>query len=204
MSVNNRSSKYNPAKEKDTARIICIGIPVILFTLLILAIALPSMYEKYSGKDEKEAIRRLEHLSKNIDKYIATSLSEKESTDNADLPETISDDIRTKETQNSAGTKFIPGKGDTLTLVYTVQVGSFDDLESAIRLYDSIINDFTTADLAYLRIEKVGQYYAVRIGQFGERTHAEIFHEKIRLYLSTAIMMQAYIKKERIKKLHSS
>jgi hypothetical protein len=160
LAVNNRASGIQPAKEKDTARTICICITVISFVLLTLVVAMPSMYEKYNEQAEKEALFRAESK--------------------------------------------VPGKDETLSLVYTVQAGSFDDLQSAKKLYDYITNDLTTKDLAYLRIEKVGQYYAVRIGKFGERSHAEIFHEKIRLQLSTAIIMQAYIKEERMKKLHSS
>ena len=170
----------------------------------MLVVALPSMYEKYNEKDKKEAISRLEYISKDMDEDIAASLSAKKSTDNVELPDVILDDIRTKETQNSAESKVIPGKEGSLSLVYTVQAGSFDDLQSARKLYDSIINDLTSEDLSYLRIEEVGQYYAVRIGKFEERRSAEIFHEKTRSQLSTTMIMQVYIKEERIKKFHSS
>jgi hypothetical protein len=204
LSVNNRDSEYKPAKEKDTARTICICITVISFALLMLVVALPSMYEQYNEKTEEEAIRRLVNISKNTDEDIAASLSAKKSTDHVKLPEVILDDISTKEMQNSAESKVIPRQGGTLSLVYTVQAGSFDDLQSARKLYDYITNDLTTETLAFLRIEQIGQYYAVRIGKFGERSHAEIFHDKIRSQISTAIIIEAYIKEERIKKLHSS
>jgi hypothetical protein len=129
---------------------------VISFTLLILVVAMPSMYKKYNEMAEKEAIGH-----------------------NVEL------------------------KDGNLPLIYTVQAGSFDDLQRARKLYDSIKGNLTTEDLAYLRIEKVGHYYAVRIGKFGEWRYVEIFHDKIRSKFSTAIIMQAYIKEERIKKLHS-
>ena len=114
------------------------------------------------------------------------------------------DDILIKETQNHAENKVIPGKDATLSLIYTLQAGSFNDLQRAIKQYDSIKHDLTSEDLAYLRIEKVGQYYAVRIGKFREWSNAEIFHHKIRPQLSSAIIVQAHIKDERIEKLHSS
>ena len=165
MSVNIRASEYKPAKEKDTARTICIGITVISFALLLLVAALPSRYEKYNQK---------------------------------------LDDILIKEAQKKADSKVIPGKDGNLSLIYTLQAGSFDDLQRAGKLYDSIKNDLTSEDLAYLRIEKVGKYYAVRIGKFGEWRNAETFHDKIRPQLSSAIIVQAHIKDERIEKLHSS
>ena len=204
MSENNRASKIKAIKEKDTARTICICIAIIPFALLILAVALPSMYKKYNEQAEKETLLRLEYLNNNVDEEIATALSANKSTEKVEEPEAVSDDIRSKESHDSAESKVIPRKDGTVSLVYTLQAGSFDGLQSAIKLYDSIINDLTTEDLAYLRIEKVGQYYAVRLGKFGERSNAEILHEKIRSHLSTAIIMQAYIKEERIKKLHST
>ena len=161
MSVNNRASNINPAKEKDTARTICICISIIPLALLILSFALPSAYEKYKEKAEIES-------------------------------------------QISAENIVIPRVNSTLPLVYTVQAGSFDNLKRAKKLYHSITNVLTSEDLAYLRIEKIGQYYAVRIGKFGDRSIAEIFHEKIKSQLSTTMIMHAYIKEERIKKLHSS
>jgi len=156
LSANNRASEYKSAKEKDTARTVCICMAVISFVLLILAVAMPSMYKKYNDKAEKE---------------------------------TIGLNVTLK---------------DSTPLIYTVQAGSFDSLQRARKLYDSIISDLTEEDVAYLRIEKVGQYYAVRIGKFGEWSYAERFHERIRSQLSTAILVEAYIKEERIKKLHTS
>lgn len=204
MSVNNRVSKYKLTKEKDTARTICICIAVISFALLILVAALPSMYEKYNENAEKEEISSLEYNSKNINEDIAASLSAKKSTDNVELPEIVLDDIHANASQDSIERKAVPGPDGPLPLVYTIQAGSFNDMDSAWKLYDSIMNKLYQKDLAYLRIEKVGQYYAVRIGKFKERSHVEIFHENIKSQLATAMIMQAYIKEERVKKLHSS
>ena len=197
-------SEHKPARGKNTARTICRCIPVLLSVFLILVVALPLTPEKDNGKAEKEALNRLEFFLKNMDEDMAASLSAKKSTDNAELPEVILDDISTKEIQNSAESKVMPGKDFTLSLVYTVQAGRFYNMYKARKLYDSIINDISTEDLAYLRIEKAGQYYVVRIGKFEERRYAEIFHERIRSQLSTAMIMQDYIKEYRIKKRHSS
>jgi cell division septation protein DedD len=165
---------------------------------------MPSIYKKYNEKAENEAMRHPGSVSENTVKDIAASLSTTKVTDNVDLPEASSDDIHTDESQKSTESPFIQSNDDALSLVYTVQAGSFDDLHRAGILYDSIINNLSSEDLAYLRIEKVEQYYAVRIGKFHERNDAEKFFEKIRPYLSTSFIIQAYIKEERIKKLHSS
>jgi hypothetical protein len=98
----------------------------------------------------------------------------------------------------------MPEKDFTLSLVYTVQAGRFSTMPRARQLYDSILNDIPTEDLPYLRIEKSGRYYVVRIGKFKERRYAEVFHERIKSQLSTSTLMQAYIKEYGIKKRHSS
>lgn len=165
MSVNIRASEYKPAKEKDTARTICICIAIFSFVLLLFVAALPSRYEKYNEK---------------------------------------LDYMLVKEAQNSAESMVIPGKEGSLSLIYTLQAGSFNDLQRAKTQYDSIKHALTSEDLAYLRIEKVDQFYTVRIGKFGEWSNAETFLNKIKPQVSSAIIMEAYIKDERIEKLHSS
>ncbi len=204
LSANKRSSRNKPVKEKNTALLISICIPVILFTLIILVIALPSIVEKKSIKDERAALSRLESLSKSVDKELTAPAPEKNRTIKKELPEADPDGMRAKESQDGAEGDVISGQDDIHSLVYTIQAGSFYDFHRAGKLYDSIMNKLNTEDLAYLRIEKVGQHYAVRLGKFGEQRHAKIFHEKIMSLLSTASIMKAFIKKERIKKLHSS
>jgi hypothetical protein len=58
-------------------------------------------------------------------------------------------------------------------------------------------------EIDYLRIEKIGKYYAVRLGKFEDRAHAERFHKTIKRDLNFSILMKAYIKDERIMKLRS-
>jgi len=204
LSENNRPLECNPAYEKKIGRLIFTGISFIAVAIIILVVALPTIYEKNNNKSEKDAVHRLEYMITSMDGDIASPLSEKKSTKKIELPEADSDDIRAKEPQVSAEIKVIPGPDGNLSLVYTIQAGSFKDLDTARKLYDSILNELNKEDLAYLRIEKVGQYYAVRIGKFGEQRHAKIFHKKTGSHLSTARMMKAYIKEERIKQMHSS
>ena len=51
-------------------------------------------------------------------------------------------------------------------LVYTIQTGSFTHMSEAQQQFDSIIQGSDRKDLDHLRIEKVGEYYSVRIGNF--------------------------------------
>ncbi|UCH81678.1 MAG: SPOR domain-containing protein [Nitrospiraceae bacterium] len=203
LSVNRRSSRFKPVKEKNTALIISICIPVLLFALIILAVALPSILKKNNDKFENAALSRLETMSNNMDEEITARAPETKSI-KKELPETDSNSIHTKESQDSAVMENMHGTDNTLSLVYTIQAGSFNDLNRAEKLYDFIVNELDSEDLAYLRIEKVGRYYAVRLGKFGEQRNAKIFLNKIMSHLSTLSMMKAYINTERIVKLHSS
>jgi hypothetical protein len=183
---------------------ICTGISVIALALIILVVALPSIYKKNNEKAEKAALSRLEYVTNNMDEEIAAPPSEKKSIKKVELPAADSDDIHAKASQDSIERRVVPGPDGPLPLVYTIQAGSFNDMDSAWKLYDSIMNKLYQKDLAYLRIEKVGQYYAVRIGKFRDQRHAKIFHDNIKSQLSTSRMMKAYIKKERLKMLYSS
>ncbi len=203
-SENNKTSECDPAYEKKIGILICTGISVIALALIILVVALPSIYKNKNEKAEMAALSRLDSFSSNTDKKIAVPPSEKKSTKKVELPEAESDDIHAKASEDSIERKVVLGPYSTPSLFYTIQAGSFNDMDSAWKLYDSIINKLNEKDLDYLRIEKVGQYYAVRIGKFWEQRHAKIFHDNIKSQLSTSRMMKAYIKKERLKMLHSS
>jgi TolB-like protein len=96
-----------------------------------------------------------------------------------------------------------PGQKSVLPLIYTVQAGSFEDMESALEQYDAILSSLGEEDLDYLRIEKIGPYYTVRIGKIEDQDEAENFHDKLISDLPDSILMKAYIKDERIKHLYS-
>jgi hypothetical protein len=201
---NNTSSECDPAYEKKIGIIICTGISVIALVLVILVVALPSIYKKNNEKAEKAALNRLESLSSNMDEKMAVPSSVVDSTKKVTLLEADADDIHAKASEHSIERKVVLGSYSQPSLFYTIQAGSFNDMDSAWKLYDSILTKLNEKDLDYLRIEKVGEYYAVRIGKFWEQRHAKTFHDNIKSQLSTSKMMKAYIKKERLKMLHSS
>ncbi len=96
-----------------------------------------------------------------------------------------------------------PLPADGATLIYTVQAGSFKDIEKALKQYDSITDVLYKEELHYLRIEKIGQYFSVRLGSFKTHKQAERFYKAVRLRLPSVILMSAYIKDHRLQKLYS-
>jgi hypothetical protein len=87
-------------------------------------------------------------------------------------------------------------------LIYTVQVGSFKDMKRAERQYDAIMNILSSGDLDHLRIEKIGEYHAIRLGRFSDSVKAVNFHQSMKKMLPDTVLMTAHIKEERLRLLY--
>jgi tetratricopeptide (TPR) repeat protein len=88
-------------------------------------------------------------------------------------------------------------------LIFTVQIGSYISLASAEKKFDYITHRLNKTKLDYLRIEKIGKYYTLRLGKFGNHTAAEKFFKKIKPKLPKAIIRQTYLRDEKIIKLYT-
>lgn len=97
---------------------------------------------------------------------------------------------------------FSPRNSDAALLIYTIQTGSFINEATAGKHFDSLIETLKKDELEYLRIEKIGKYFTVRIGKYESRDKAEVFLNTITPRLPSAIIIDAYIKKDRIIKLY--
>ena len=97
---------------------------------------------------------------------------------------------------------YSPQNSHAIRSVYTIQTGSFDSVAAAQKQFDSIVQGLNEKELDNLRIEKIGKFYSVRLGKFKDYTTAEKFIKAMKPRLSTAIILKAYIKNERIIKLY--
>jgi biofilm PGA synthesis protein PgaA len=88
-------------------------------------------------------------------------------------------------------------------LIYTIQTGSYVGENDARRYYESVEEKLNEHELDYLRIEEIGKFYAVRLGRFENYSQANKLLEAVKPRLSSAILMDAYIKNERIVRLYS-
>jgi hypothetical protein len=82
--------------------------------------------------------------------------------------------------------------------IYTIQTGSFMQAERAQKQFDSMLQILNGKKFNFLRIEKIGKYYSVRLGKFIDYNLAEQFMIAAKPELSNAVILSAYIKKERI------
>ena len=98
---------------------------------------------------------------------------------------------------------FHPLPADASKLIYTIQVASFKDIERTTRQYHSVIDRLNKEELNNLRIEKIGQYYSIRLGNFVDPINAKNLHRSVHHFFSSTILMKAYMKNERIIKRYS-
>lgn len=97
---------------------------------------------------------------------------------------------------------FAPLTSYAAQTIYTIQTGSFDAVEPAQNQFDSIAQALNEKQLDYLRIEKIGNFYSVRLGKFENNAAAERFLEEVKPYLPTAIVRDAYFIEDRIVKIY--
>ncbi len=97
----------------------------------------------------------------------------------------------------------LPLTSDASELIYTIQTGSYSDVKDARIEYESIEQVLHKEALAYLRIEKIGKYYSVRIGNFKLSDIAYKFHQSVKSRLTSSLVMKAYIKDERIEQMYA-
>lgn len=87
-------------------------------------------------------------------------------------------------------------------LIYTIQTGSFNSAANAEKQFDSIVQKLDNKDLDNLRIEKIGKFYSVRLGQYENYESATKNFQVIKLQLPESILLKAYMKNENIIRLY--
>jgi tetratricopeptide (TPR) repeat protein len=87
-------------------------------------------------------------------------------------------------------------------LIYTIQTGSFNTADDAQKHFNSIVTKLNKENLDNLRIEKIGDFFSVRIGKYEGYSIAVKSFQKIKPQLSDTFIMEAYFKDERIIKIY--
>ena len=86
---------------------------------------------------------------------------------------------------------------------YTVQTGSFTTKKIAAKQFNSLSIGLDERERAHLRIEKIGNYYAVRVGKFNDRISADKFIQARAAKFTGAIILKSWFHEKRIIKLYS-
>jgi tetratricopeptide (TPR) repeat protein len=86
--------------------------------------------------------------------------------------------------------------------VFTIQIATHNSVDTAIEEFDELSRSLPENARDYLRVEKIGKYYPIRLGRFKARQQAEEMLNTIRTYLPSAIVRDAYFIEKRIVKMH--
>jgi hypothetical protein len=98
--------------------------------------------------------------------------------------------------------KAITDNQNVYNTIHTIQTGSSLTLERAQKQLKFIAQRLYEKELDYLRIEKIGKFYAIRLGKFEDYKTAKKFLQDIKPRISDVIILNAYIKNERIIRLY--
>jgi type II secretory pathway component PulC len=104
--------------------------------------------------------------------------------------------------KSSAGSEQTKEQQASRATVYTIQTGSFKDSQRAERQFKVIEKSLEVTPLQALRIEKIGRFYAVRVGRFASLAETKRFLKENAVSLEGAMVMKAYFIDERIILIH--
>jgi hypothetical protein len=76
--------------------------------------------------------------------------------------------------------------------IYSIQTRSLQEIANAQRYFQSLMKEIDGSPIEYTRIEKIGIYYAVRIGKFNGYTSAKKYLADYQPLLSSAIIVDNY------------
>ena len=88
---------------------------------------------------------------------------------------------------------------DTPQKIYTIQMGSFLTLDRAQNEFNSLMGALTNKYRSFLRVEKIGKFYTVRIGEFESYRNAENFIESAPLNILKTNIIKAFLKYDRLR-----
>jgi cell division protein FtsN len=87
--------------------------------------------------------------------------------------------------------------------IYTIQTGSFINIERAQKQFDLIVKGLIEKELEYLRIEKIGEFYCVRLGKFISNAEAKIKLESVKSRMPGCTIVKTRYLEERIEKIYT-
>jgi len=96
----------------------------------------------------------------------------------------------------------IPVNNQKASQIYTIQTGSFITIERAQMQFDLIAAVLSEEELDYLRIERIGEYYCVRLGKFISNAEAKIKLESVKSHMPGCTIVKTRYLEERIERIY--
>jgi type II secretory pathway component GspD/PulD (secretin) len=85
-------------------------------------------------------------------------------------------------------------------LNYTIQTGSFNDMDGANTQFDTIVRTLQAREIHHLRIEEVGSHFCVRIAKFEAYSDARKSLQRLQSIFHDALVLEAHMKDDRIRR----
>ena len=101
--------------------------------------------------------------------------------------------------QNKRYVESISHNSDKQQRIYTIQIGSFLDFAHAQHEFNSLMEVLTKKHCSFLRVEKVGTFYTVRLGKFESYRSAENLIKSVTPKMPKARILEAVLKYERLR-----
>lgn len=81
---------------------------------------------------------------------------------------------------------------------YTVQLESFSVRDNAVNYYAALARKLTGKQHGMLRVERIGPYYAMRVGEFADRREAQALKENLNAVSPGALIIKAQVLENRL------
>jgi hypothetical protein len=82
--------------------------------------------------------------------------------------------------------------------IYTIQIGSYLTFARAQNEFNSIMEALTKEYCSFLRVERVGSFYTVRLGKFERYSNAENLIKSLPSNMPNVKILKAYLKYDRL------
>jgi hypothetical protein len=182
-------------------------VTVIAFVLVVMSAALIISKNKVSqrpiavvSKEGQTDSQRIDQYNKSIEALGTAEEYEKELSSSKDLVQ--EEEYKNVDNANKSIGKTVADNKYASQTIYTIQIGSFVEIERAQKQFDFIAQGLDEKELDYLRIEKIGKFYTIRLGKYEDPLYADKFLMTVKPHIPTAIMLNAYIKDKRIIRIY--
>lgn len=154
----------------------------------------------YNSNKVKDLFNYLNGQKRSRDIQTVNSSVQSQTAENGNSEENITSAIKKREPDIKlpANKNNLRNNQYASPVIYTIQTGSHTKKASAEKEFNSIQQALNKKEHDFLRIEKIGKFYAVRLGKFDNYNNTEKFYKAIKPRLSTALILKTYYINNRI------
>ncbi len=107
-----------------------------------------------------------------------------------------------KEIETGQNKRYVKSTGhisDNPQKIYTIQTGSFLTFARAQKEFNFLMEELTLQDCSFLRVERIGSFYTVRLGKFENYGSAENFIKTVAPHMPEAMILKSILMYDRLR-----